>query len=286
MIMALLLSVLVATTRPEKDHSNFMHDWFWVNKTHFLAKGSILFVGDSRTYRGISPASVNEIFPDYKTLNLGYSSGGLNTAAFEFAAKQLDTTSNFNVIVLGVSPYSLTEEARKNEHLLQELQRPTAEIMERKYVNPYLTIFEPIKIVDYQSKDPINYFRIFHDDGWVESYKEPYDDEEALVPYRTSLKATQLSETSMNETMDFVEKASNNGIKIYAFRPPTTQKMEALENEVLGFDEKAFQKSFENRGGIWIEIPDRYSFTSYDGSHLHFDSAKKLSNYLAKRINE
>lgn len=286
-LIAIGLSLLINFTRPDTDYSKLMYDWFWVNKTHYSKRSSILFLGDSRTYRGISTESVKTNFPNQEILNLGYSSGGLNNKMFEFANQLIDTNSKVNIIVLGITPFSLTVEARKNEHFLQELNRPVAEIVERKYVNPFISFFEPIKITDYQAKNSkMVYPQKFHKGGWVESYKVPINTNKALISYEKTLSKTELSHISTNETLNFVLEMKKKGITVYAFRPPSTKKMELLENRLTKFDEENFKTLFEENGGFWIDIPNRYSFDSYDGSHLHYNSAKKLSIILAKKIKQ
>lgn len=286
-LLSIILSIMVNISRPKKDNSDLLHDWFWVNKTHFSKKGSILFLGDSRIYRGITTAPIKKIFPDQEIINLGYSSGGLNSKVFEFALNHFDLSKQTKIIVLGISPFALTSETRKNEHLNQELNRPLAEIIERKYANPFLTEFETIKLTDYKTQKNItSYYQTFHNDGWVESYKVPFNNEEALSSYQTILHETELNELSIKEIFDFTEKMKAIGVKVYGFRPPSTKKMELLENELLKFDENKFIASFENKGGLWIKIPNRYSFNSYDGSHLHYKSAIQLSEYLATKLNQ
>ena len=59
--------------------------------------------------------------------------------------------------------------------------------------------------------------------------------------------------------------------------------MVALEKELSGFDEAAFVKRFKQAGGAWFSFSlDDYH--SFDGSHLHRDSAVQFSKDLAKRI--
>jgi hypothetical protein len=35
---------------------------------------------------------------------------------------------------------------------------------------------------------------------------------------------------------------------------------------------------------MWLNIPDCLPLHSYDGSHLHIDSAQRLSDYIGKEI--
>jgi len=286
-LLTIGLSLLVVFLRPQTAYSKLISDWFWVNKTHYSTNVDVVFVGDSRIYRGISTEAVQMILTDEKVLNLGYSSGGLNNEMFDFATQLLDVNSKNKQIVLGVTPFSLTEEARKNEHFEQELNRPLAEIIEREYINPNISLFEPIKITDYQIVlDNRFYSQKFHKNGWVESYKTPANNEEALIAYEETFSKTKLSDISIDETLSFITRMKEKGIKVYGFRPPSSKKMEELENNMTEFDEEKLQQMFEESGGYWITIPDRFSFESYDGSHLHYESAQKLSIFIAKKIKE
>ena len=285
--LVLFLSIVVHYTRPKKDYSKLEYDWFWTKKTHFSKSNNIVFLGDSRTYRGISTESVKSEFPNQKVLNLGYSSGGLNKYMFDVAYSLLNKKEDLKVIVLGVTPFSLTEEVRKNEHYKQELGRPLADLIERNYVNPFLSDFESISLSDYRTEsDRVFYPQVFHENGWVESYKIPENKRDALSSYRKTFSETVLSEKSVSETLSFVSEMKNKGVKVYGFRPPSSKEMEKLENELSGFDENEFITIFEESGGVWINISDRFSFDSYDGSHLHYQSAKDLSLILAQKMKQ
>ena len=67
------------------------------------------------------------------------------------------------------------------------------------------------------------------------------------------------------------------------FRPPTTPAMLDLEERLSGFDEARFARRFEEAGGSWVALA-REGWRSYDGSHLHEDSARRLSDELARAI--
>ena len=58
-----------------------------------------------------------------------------------------------------------------------------------------------------------------------------------------------------------------------------------LENEISGYNEEEIKQRFESSGGRWIEVKD-YDFVSYDGSHLHYESAEKLSEIIGEYISK
>ena len=277
----LLFTVLIVLLKPDNNQSVYEKDWFWINKTYPYKKFDIVIYGDSRVYRGISPEKFSEVFPSADIINLGYSSGGINKQALEFALDKLGNNES-KILVLGITPFSLTEKARQNKHLLQELNRPTGEVLERKYIYPFLTAFEPIEINPF--KLPENYQMKYHPTGWVESYKIKEDTTEALESYIKQFSETKLSQNSIAELETFIKEQKSNGIKIFGFRPPASFSLEKIENEYSSFNEKEIRELFIRNGAYWIEIPSRYSYHTYDGSHLHYLSAKKPSFFIAQQI--
>ena len=141
---------MIVKTRPYKSFSSLSFDWFWANKTHFLNEGDILILGDSRVYRGVSPQAMQSIIGEKRILNLGYSSAGMSQDYFSFIRQKMASNQKVKLII-GISPYSLTTEARKNEHLQQELLRSSASLYERKFIYPYLNhVQRKVSIVGYK----------------------------------------------------------------------------------------------------------------------------------------
>ena len=64
LFLTMITTLFIIFIRPKKASSTFLDDWFWVNKTHYTNNNSILFIGDSRTYRGISPSEIEKILPN------------------------------------------------------------------------------------------------------------------------------------------------------------------------------------------------------------------------------
>ena len=286
-ILLLIFVPLIARIKPLKQNSPFNIDSFWASKTFPDKKPNILFYGDSRTYRGINPDDVSAFFPGYRVHNMGYSSGGMNKKALNFCLSTIDTTEKQPIIVLGITPFSLSEEARKNKQLTQENTRPFYEIIERKYIYPMVSAFEPIDLnpMIFPGQEP-HYYQYFNKNGWVSSYKIPEDTTEALPSYKKQYEHTIASEESVNETLLFVKNCTKRGISVYGFQPPVTKAMDLLEQQMSGFDVYDFKKRFVSSGGIWLDIPCRYGFHSYDGSHLDDISARKLSTVIGKMMKQ
>ena len=127
------------------------------------------------------------------------------------------------------------------------------------------------------------YFEKFHDSGWVASHTIPKDTSRALNSYRKSFSNNTVSDQGIRKLLQQIKHWKDKGIKVYGFRPPTTRSMVLLEEELSGFNEEGFVRSFEAAGGIWLSFEEEY-FNTYDGSHLHFEEAKKLSGKLKGKI--
>lgn len=85
--------------------------------------------------------------------------------------------------------------------------------------------------------------------------------------------------------MDQTRQWTAQGIRVYAFRVPSSLAMVALEDQMSGFDEATFVEQFKAAGGIWFSIPLE-PYHSYDGSHLTKQAALQLSADLARLIKQ
>jgi hypothetical protein len=288
LVLSIALIAIVGFCLPDSPSSRLKMERFWVLKTHTKKKFDIVIIGDSRVYRGLSPNAMKEILPDLNILNFGYSNGGLNNPLFLEATKKLDENSRKKIIVIGITPASLTPGAAKNEHLKQELRRKKTEVIQRIYLNPYFQFFEPTKpnvIIDsiFNRQKTNNYYEHFTEYGFVGGKKDIYNTNEALDSYRNQFKKEQVSEKVISNLIEQVKQWKSKNIMVFGYRPPSTEKMEMLENEMSGFVEADFIHQFEMAGGIWINL-ELENLKSYDGSHLDEESAERVSKELAKEI--
>jgi hypothetical protein len=106
-----------------------------------------------------------------------------------------------------------------------------------------------------------------------------------LKSYKDFFSKTQVSTDLVKGVIDQTRQWTNQGIRVIAFRPPSTFEMVDLENKISGFDERSFVQQFTQAGGIWLDIPIE-PYHSYDGSHLVKASAIQLSIDLANRLRE
>jgi hypothetical protein len=193
--------------------------------------------------------------------------------------------------VLGITPLTLTTRAERNDHFLQEMQRPPDYVFMHLYWMPLLNSLAPLSEQDLTnpltsqraSPNQQGYHLEFHDDGWVASYTIPEAPLSALPSYREIFSQTPVSPRLVQELVDQTRQWTQQGILVYAFRVPSSQAMVDLENQMSGFTEAALVSAFEDAGGIWYSIP-LAPYHSYDGTHLTQYSAEALSIDLAKLI--
>lgn len=269
---------------------------FWIEKTHSSATFNLLICGDSRVYRGVSSAVVaKEAGKEYRGFNFGYSSGSYSTFMLDQIEKKLDRQANSRVVILGISPYALTPKATLDEHIREELARKKEEIFEYKYLVPIKLIFEPITLQQLfhnrdsgetnVNNDPVYHQEFYTRQGWVASWKTPSDSTSALSEYVRDFANNKVNQTVVDSLISRVALWAKSGIKVFAFRPPTTRAMVHLEDSISGFDESKFVASLKQAGGGWIDLP-LSGYVSYDGSHLTKESALRLSHELGEVVRK
>ncbi len=290
-MMSCLTTVLVVVVKlslPAPIKNTELRNEFWLRKTYAQPIYDLVVGGDSRIYRGVSTYAINEeLSPQLEAINLGYSSAGYNQEYLDFLVGRLSPTGN-KILVLGVSPHSFTLEGAKNELYHKHLDKGSFDLFKGLYLSKYLKHFAPYKaseLKDYLFNGSAQevYFEDFQDDGWVHSYRLPEDSLTAIDIYRKLFTDYQVSDTLISNFLVQVAEIEASGIEIVAFRPPTFDMMTDLENSLSGYSESYMWKEMELRGCTWIDL-DPSEFHTYDGSHLHFESAQKLSRIIGRQV--
>ena len=269
---------------------------FWVDKTFAEPKYNLVVLGDSRVYRGISPSAIEAALPRMRVLNFGFSSVGFFGDYLTGATLKLSPTANPPMLVLGISPNSLTSEAVENLHYFQESRRSPLYQFLYSHFWKEIGFFDPLEPAHVLSDfahvtntfgflegEFWPYQEMFMDDGWNLSNRFPLRPDFALGSYRNNFKNNRVDEKIVTNLLARVCLWNDQGIVVFAFRMPTTAKMIALENELSGFDEQEFAARFGESGGAWLEICGT-CYASYDGSHLSSDAAIQLSTDLGTLI--
>ena len=291
--MAIVLSIVgiafASFFNPEPISSRIEKEKFWADKVHSAKKYNIVFCGDSRIYRCISTEAISrELLPlELDVLNYGFSSGGHNKEMFLAAEKKLVTSTEIKAIVLGITPYSLTPKGQANAHFKQETNRDWTDIFSRRFLYPAFRFFEPtspMEIIDHITSNQTGYHEKFIEGGWVKSYKIPEEKESALKSYSKQFKNNIVNNNFVSNLGKQVLAWEKAGIQVFAFRVPSSIEMENLENSISGYSNERVRKAIEISGGEWLLIPNKGSYHSYDGSHLHHNSAVLLSEELGKQL--
>lgn len=250
---------------------------FWLNKTYAPSSFDGVIIGDSRVYRGINPALFQEEGIG-KFLNFGYSSAGLSPNLIESAKSKLSPQKR-NVIILGITPHSLTKEAFKNDHFgsFQNFSKDSQFF----YLSKILPLaFAPLDAEgDYINK---NYIESYKENGWVASDYKERKPQHALKSYNDNYDKYQVNNELINHLIK--NKKKYKDYKKFAFWMPSTQEMDQLELKKGRFAPELVKVTMEKAGFKWIPIPFRSKLISYDGSHLTSDSANRLSRFIAKEV--
>lgn len=290
--VAIGLSLLLKISLPEPLTDQAAADYMWSYKTHGEDKFDLLVIGDSRVYRGVSADTVVADLEGWNGMNLGYSSTGLDSFYLDFAASKLKPKGK-RIIIVGLSPYAFSYDAVGNWHYKQVRDESWSTTYKHihlypymKYVNPY----SPTEIADYLRgiKNRPKYYQTPKPDGWVKSDKRPADQENGLWAYEQNYKNNEkavVSESIIAAFMQKVKQWTKEGIHVIGFRPPTTRIMVEIEDKYSKFDHMKVRNAFIESGGLWIDFNSK-DFYSYDGSHLQYQSAIKLSKELGNYIKE
>jgi hypothetical protein len=288
--VAIISATIVIFGLPSDSKKRIVSKNFWINKTHTNRKYSLIVSGDSRIYRGISPSEMEKVLDGYRGFNVGYSSGGFSKLMYDKIEQNIDFNAEKPVIVLGVSPWSLTPRAGQNKHLSGELNRKREELIQAKYFSSVNTFFAPYTIKELYDKQTDKeevkgvVYR-YTSKGWVASNTDVPNPGKALGSERTAYVENQVSGELLSWLVEKVREWESKGVAVFAFRPPANHAMEALEDSLSGFREPHVVDELEKAGAVWFDF-DIDEYFSYDGSHLDEQSAVKLSRKLALKIKQ
>jgi len=287
--MAIVIGVVLKLVFPTPNLNDSYRDYCWIKKTHSTEQFNVLAIGDSRIYRAVNPLFLVGDNSGMNAVNLGFSSAGYSDEYLSFVSGRIKEDDK-SVVLCGITPYSFTPEALKNEHYHSFFDKDKKEVDKILFLSAYLEDFprySPAEIWDYYSEIPVTYLyhNSFKENGWVESYKIPFDSTSGLKSYRKTFVDNTCDTKAVQNYYDWVKKMSSNDLTIVGFRPPSTLAMEHLEDSLSGFNYSSFIEGFENNGGVWLEF-SRSDYVSYDGSHLHYKSANRFTKHLAQEIEK
>ncbi len=290
LLITALLAVPLYYLRDDMDTEPIRKDRYWIAKSNNKKNYPVVFGGDSRIFRGISPDHFEAEFNGYEAYNYAYWSNGYGQVYLDGMEKKLDTTAEVQVLILGVSPHSLTSKAARCSHFRYEMGRSKEQVLQNLYFSKFQEIFAPYEALELYEKvngnsKPNNYRITYHQNGWVESFWVKPDTSYSAQFYETIFTDNRVSEEVIEGMLEYVERWTRRGIYVAGFRPPTSYAIRKLEHELGGFMEEEFIDKFTGAGGIWIPV-DNDEYQTFDGNHLDHHSAARISADLARYIME
>lgn len=294
LLLSLITIIVIKSFLPEQLTDSDIARKFWIEKTHTKTKKNIVVIGDSRIYRGVSIQflikGIND--PNLTGVNLGYSSTGFTMEYFDFILERLDMNAENKYLVIGFSPWAFTNEAAENGHFHQYNNMSSLDVFSELYLNSYLKNYKPFDIIypstNSNQTDFIQsntYFEKHTSNGWIASYRTDFDSTRALESYTEEFTREKVQQKMIQNLIIRLKELKEKGVEIIAFRPPSTSQMEQLENTLGQFDEEYVKDELQKIGGHWVSFKSS-DFVSYDGSHLHYKSAEKMSVQLGKYIQK
>lgn len=283
-ILAALLLSAVVILRPSSD-SGQSKTLFWRHKLEAAPIHKIVAVGDSRVLHCIVP----ELFADVDLepgLNLGFRGAALNESLVEFAESKLAKQGR-RVLLIGVTPNAFTPNANQSNGFDQEQKNLAASAF--RFPHWFYNITDQlqpsslaeVKRIAIGKKNPKS--EHFHETGWIDTTHASANENEALRFFENRFDQNESDMQRVGAFLSMLKQYSKKGIVVACFRPPVTKEMAQLEDQRSGFDYAQFRIDLSEAGGIWLDT-SALELTSYDGSHLDGDSARKLSANLAKQI--
>lgn len=282
-----IIGLIIVLTLPKPAVNNIDEKAFWVKKT-FGTPAEVVVGGDSRAFRGINTELISEL-GDISAKNLGYSSAGLSPEYLDFLESNVDTTGTKRLIIIAITPHSLTPKAFINEQLLDYQLTSEFDRFVFKYFKPVLRLIPSYNAAElkryfFNNNEKIILEQDFTESGWVGTSRIPSDSTLALDSYQRVFINNQVLDENIKLMILKCQEIINKGYKILAFRPPTSVQMRNMEDSLSGFNEIAIKERLVKAGVRWLEL-DNSDFTTYDGSHLEKASANKLSQRIWKEVN-
>ncbi len=261
---------------------------FWKKKTFDKNRYNVVLGGDSRIYRGISPRAMKKVLTGYEIINFGYGSAGYSDRMLEEIDKRINYKSDHKIVVLGITPLTLTREGVNNYHLEFDLKTKREELVEMFYFKKILQFFAPVTLKQiwdkFEGKEFSTSFHLeYVPGGWVASHEDKPWPEAALKSYSTRFINNQVDEKNIARLEKQISTWTEKGVVVVGMRPPTTSKMVELEDSVSGFNENDIKSRILQAGGFWLDFNNN-DYDTYDGSHLQRESAVKFSVDLAEKL--
>lgn len=287
-IIAILLVVAMGALRPDKPQG-VCPIRYWADKVHWRGCADVVLAGDSRVIAGVSPGILAQHLPgNLRIYNYAFGANGYSDEYLDAVEQVLDSASENKMVVLGVSPLTLTPISLIKSTFFEKRNKSKSDFFFEMNFAELLQWVEPMSYRDawhglFPASKKEHHIKEFFADGWITSERNKNKPRRWLAAFTRSFAASPVSQAIIDPLCERVRAWQARRIAVYAFRPPTHQFMIDLENDISGFKQAEFIERFEAAGGIWIPM-DQTAYESYDGSHLDRSAAERMSRDLALAV--
>ncbi len=288
LLISLVLIGLCGVARPAGGNTGIPEGTFWAQKMCWVHCADVVILGDSRAFRGLSPAAMGQVLPGLRIVNYAFSANGYAPEYLAAAEQVLDPASPTRVILLCVTPRTLTPSAQESNGFHDLARRQPVEMWLTAHSGRLPGWLAPYEFADVLAalrggRRKVTYRNEYRLDGFVASTREPEDQTLQLADYKAIFRSGPASPAAAAALLRQVRAWRQAGIRVYGLRPPVGPEMYELEQRLSRFDARHFPRRFTEAGGVWLEL-DPLKYHAYDGSHLRADSADQLSREVARRI--
>jgi hypothetical protein len=192
----------------------------------------------------------------------------------------------FVFLVLGVTPLSLISGSLGNKHFKQEPSKPAIERGGWLDLEPIRRAFEPLRLsAGSDGAETAAFARAYREGGWMAS-EGSASPRIALDAYAMLFRRSTFDEANFERLLAALAELRATGVRIVAFRHPSSPEMEALEDRVSGFRGADVRTRLADAGVTWLSFgaSGGREFASCDGSHLSQEGAATFGAELARGL--
>lgn len=282
-IMLPLIVIAFQRILPPLPSSPMLRDAFWVGKLDITANNDVVFIGDSRVYRGID-AFYFEKLTKARSKNYGFSSACPDSLLIEHAISSLDGNGH-KMAVIAVSGNSFMSGSLNNDHLKSVQAWSNSDKWLKAHVYPTFHFFDNRSVSDvfkyYKGEAYYESYSIQY--GFAASNKVPMDSGSALGAYKRQFELESYSREAEIRFKRYVYELKSRGYHPVIIRVPCAAAMIRLEDEATANAIPALMEEMAS-GGIVVLPYYPAGLSSYDGSHLDARSAELYTDWLANAL--
>gem|GEM_PF-1847601 len=245
---------------------------YFLNKFNHQQKHSVLLLGDSRIYVGLSPEKFEQTISGSSCYNFGFSALAYSDDYLQHADLLLDRAHGKTAVVLGVDAtslleYSLQTNAFESVGALSTIDQLHLQMLQHVWMG----------------QDPIRRPHRFMPNGWVPIEPVPYQPTEFLNLYTNAYQNQGCSEVVLQTVCKWIKKWKSEGVTVMALRMPTTTALYKVECTNVGYHPQHVEDELRRAGAIWCDLPNTDT-EAYDGSHIGVAYAQQTSEMVAKTL--